>query len=143
LKIRVYHFENYGEEAREKQAGQRFSARILDSLLKTQLDAQKGSEALPPASIFQFRGSPPEDVVRAFKELAPVICVSGFIEDGEDFTADVRVSYIDTDMGITTLINAKYGLSKNSKNWDNVAQFISDEITKQFSVIQKSLPNTR
>jgi len=59
LRFRVYHFENYGEEAREKQIGQRFSARILDTLLISQLDAQKGLRLCLQYRSFRFAVIPP------------------------------------------------------------------------------------
>lgn len=130
-KLRVYNFENLGETVSQKHVGERFSGRVLDQLLKKQLDAKKDNERKPPTSIFQFRGGPPEDLLEAYKQLAPFISISGYIEEeekGEMFTAYVRVTKVDANVEIEPLLNQSYKLSKNESDWDIISDSIGEEI---------------
>ncbi len=129
-KLRVYHFENLGEAAKQNQTGERFSGRILDDLLRRQLDAKQGTERMPPTDIFQFRGDPPQDLLTAYRQLAPFVCVSGFVDEGKSkqLTAHVRVSRIDADLHFEPLLARTYELSADESNWDAITQSIGEEI---------------
>ncbi len=112
--------------------GERFSSRILDYLLKKQLDAGKGSSNDPLASVFLIisRSGPPEDDVEAAKKLAPAIMIYGYVEDLENgtFSAQTRVNRINADLSSVALINKSVEFQSGQDQFEEAANSISKEI---------------
>jgi hypothetical protein len=132
-KIQVYHFENWGRTLDEDKIGQRFSGLILDELLRLDLTANAADEP-PPAGLIRdiiaTRMPTPAKVDEEYKEKAPFISVAGFVEEEgtNEFVVHVRVSAIDSDLRILTVLVDEIKLSKTRKEMDSVAKSLAERI---------------
>ena len=129
-KLRVYYFDNLGEKVKKNHVGERFSGRILDDLVRRQLDAKQGTEQRSFTNIFLLRGGPPEDALEAYRKLAPFVEVSGYIDEeiNGGFNANVRVNRVDVDLSFSPLLDKTYKLSPDESNWEATTQSIGEEV---------------
>jgi hypothetical protein len=137
-KLRVYDFQNFGSFTRERNVGERISGRILDDLIRRQLNAQAGGN--PPTGIFGVRGENPPNPMQAYRELAPFVEVVGYVEEGRgtgDFDLYLRITRIDSNLEIKSLLNKTYTLSKDESKWETVAHSVGEEIFELFSTMPK------
>jgi hypothetical protein len=130
-KVRVYNFDNWGTSVRERHVGERFSGLILDHLLKLDLQAKTAPEPPPdPVGFVGYRGPAPTRIGDEFKDLAPFITVTGYVEDVEEsaFRTHVRVSAIDSHLRIETLMVEVFLVEGDEKSTTAEARNIAGAI---------------
>jgi|SRR5215216_2020646 len=137
-KLRVYDFQNFGDLTTAQNVGERISGRILDDLIRRQLNAQPGAGD-PPLGIFAQRGTgPTTNLMQAYRELAPFVEVAGYVEEGrnlKDFRLHLRVTSIDSNLEINNLLNREYTFSKDESDWETVAHSVGEEILGSLSAM--------
>jgi len=134
IKLKVFNFSNYSEEAVSKNIGERFPGVILDGLLQKEMlyREENVSNIIEHAlHIFQSRGRPSPDDSNYYNDLAPAVLVQGYVEDGssEDaFVAHTRVSFVDkriSNVQLGTIIsNVQLGnVIRDASYWEEAVTF--------------------
>jgi hypothetical protein len=140
-KLRVYDFQNFGGLATAQSVGERISGRILDDLIRRQLNAQAVAGE-SPLGIVAHRGSRPTiDLMQAYRELAPFVEVAGYVEEGrnsKEFHLYLRVTSIDSHLDINNLLDKKYTLPQDESDWETVAHSVGEEIFQLLSVMPQA-----
>jgi hypothetical protein len=130
-KLRVYDFQNFGDLTTAQNVGERISGRILDDLIRRQLNAQAVAGD-PPVAVFAHRGAgPTTNLMQTYRELAPFVEIAGYVEEGrnlKDFRLYLRVTRIDSNLEINNLLDKEYTLSKDESDWGAVAHSVGEEI---------------
>jgi hypothetical protein len=108
-RVRVYHFESLEEDRGEAMTGHHFARFLLRRLLERNLEVDRdvNFRNQNQLDILGFRSAPPVDPLDAYGAMAPFIEVAGYIAPGDDeatLSADVRVSKIDEDLSIRTIL---------------------------------------
>jgi hypothetical protein len=142
-KLKVYDFNTFGEVVSKQRVGERLSGRILDDLLRRQLNAQQSKEQTPLTSMFSTRGPEPiRDALKAYQDLAPFVEVSGYIDENKsgDFNLHLRVTSIDADLRLMPIFSGTYIVSKDESNWDELSRSIGERIFALLSAMPRQTP---
>jgi len=131
-KIKVFDFADYGHGAEESRVGKRFSAMVLDAIMKRQIDVIT-TMGHDPISIVPQRGPAYEAAsVPAYTELQPAIVVSGYVGDRErrnEYFYSIRVTAA-SESALRPVFQKEGSFSTNTGAMEANAALVANEVIR-------------